>query len=153
MADTKRGVPMPEDIALDPVQSAIWKELAPEGNNRFAAQDVPTLRLLCYWHAVARQAQEAIAKGNGHINIFDRIGTKPYKTDDGRSVPLVRKNPALGILKEASAEIRALSDQLGISPRARTAEPAAAQPRSANARILSMVLSDREAKARKAAGA
>ena len=153
MADTKRGVPMPEDIALDPVQSAIWKDIAPEGNNRFAAQDVPNLRLLCYWHAVAWQAQEAVAKGNGRINIFDRIGTKPYKTDDGRSVPLVRKNPALGILKEASAEIRALSDQLGISPRARTAEPAAEQPRSANARILNMVLSDREAKARKAAGA
>lgn len=153
MAGAKRGVSMPEDIALDPIQSAIWVELAPEGNNGFSAQDVPTLRLLCYWHAVAKQAQDAIAKGNGHINIFDRIGTKPYKTDDGRSVPLVRKNPALGVLKEASAEIRALSDQLGISPRARAAEPAAAPTRSANARILNMVLTDREAKARKAAGA
>lgn len=154
MADSKQGVPMPEDIAQDPVQSAIWRDIAPEEGNRFTAQEVPTLRLLCYWHAVAIQAQEAIAKGNGHINIFDRIGTKPYKTDDGRSVPLVRKNPALGILKEASAEIRALSDQLGISPRTRAAAPAEAQqPRSANGRILSMVLSDREAKARKAAGA
>ena len=154
MADSKQGVPMPGDIAQDPVRIAIWRDIAPEEGNRFTAQDVPTLRLLCYWHAVAKQAQEAIAKGDGHINIFDRIGTKPYKTDDGRSVPLVRKNPALGILKEASAEIRALSDQLGISPRTRAAAPAEAhQPRSANGRILSMVLSDREAKARKAAGA
>lgn len=153
MADEKRGVSMPDDIALDPVQSAIWKSIAPDGANRFSEQDVPELRLLCYWHAVARQAQEAIAKGDGHINIFDRVGTKPYKTSDGKSVPLVRKNPALGVLKEASAEIRALSDQLGVSPRSRAAEPAAARPASANARILSMVLSDREAKARKAAGA
>lgn len=154
MADEKRGVPMPDDIALDPVQSAIWRDLAPEDGNRFTAQDVPTLRLLCYWHAVAKQAQDAIAKGNGHINIFDRIGTKPYKTDDGRSVPLVRKNPALGVLKEASAEIRALSDQLGISPRSRSAAPApAVQAASPHARVLSMVLSDREAKVRKAAGA
>lgn len=153
MADGKRGVSMPDDIALDPVQSAIWKSLAPEGGNPFAEADVPTLRLLCYWHAVARQAQEAIAKGDGHIDIFDRIGTKPYKADDGGSVPLVRKNPALGVLKEASAEIRALSDQLGISPRSRSAAQSEQRPRSANAKLLTMVLTDREEKARKAAGA
>lgn len=152
MAGTRRGVSMPEDIARDPVQSAIWQELAPEGDNGFTEQDIPNLSLLCYWHAVAKQAREAIAKGDGHINIFDRIGTKPYKTDDGRSVPLVRKNPALTVLKEATAEIRMLSDMLGISPRARTTAPAA-QPRSANAKILTMVLSDRAEKARKAARA
>ena len=50
MADTKRGVSMPDDIALDPVQSAIWEELAPDGNNGFTEQDVPNLRLLCFWH-------------------------------------------------------------------------------------------------------
>lgn len=153
MADTKRGVPMPDDIALDPVQSAIWEELAPDGNNGFTEQDVPNLRLLCFWHAVAKQAQEAIAKGDGHINIFDRIGTKPYKAKDGSSVPLVRKNPALSVLKEATAQIRALSDLLGISPRCRAASPVPQQPRSANAKLLTMVLTDREAKARKAAGA
>lgn len=149
MAGTRRGVAMPDDIARDPVQSAVWEELAPEGN-RFTAQDVPTLRLLCYWHSVARQAQDAISKGDGRINIFDRIGTKPYKTPDGKSVPLVRKNPALSVLKEASAEIRALSDQLGISPRSRAAEPAPVTARSGNAQVLSMVLGDRQAKERRA---
>lgn len=153
MADTKRGVSMPDDIAPDPVQSAIWEELAPDGDNGFTEQDVPNLRLLCFWHAVAKQAQEAIAKGDGHINIFDRIGTKPYKAKDGSSVPLVRKNPALSVLKEATAQIRALSDLLGISPRCRAASPMPQQPRSANAKLLTMVLTDREAKARKAAGA
>lgn len=153
MAETDGGVQMPEDIARDPVQSAIWEEIAPEGGNGFSGRDVPNLRLLCFWHAVARQAREAIAKGDGHVSIFDRIGTKPYKTADGKSVPLVRKNPALSVLKEASAEIRALSDQLGLSPRSRFEQPAERQPRSANARILSMVLSDREDKARKSAGA
>lgn len=140
---------MPEDIARDPVQRDIWQELAPDGN-RFAEQDVPTLRLLCYWHSVARQAQDAITKGDGRINIFDRIGTKPYKTPDGKSVPLVRKNPALGVLKEASSEIRALSDQLGISPRSRAAEPAPARAGSGNAQVLSMVLGDRRDKERRA---
>ena len=77
----------------------------------------------------------------------------PYKAKDGSSVPLVRKNPALSVLKEATAQIRALSDLLGISPRCRAASPVPQQPRSANAKLLTMVLTDREAKARKAAGA
>lgn len=113
------GVAMPPDIAADPVQSEIWAWIAPPVNS-FAQQDVPTLRLLTYWHAVAAQAEQAIHSDDGRINIFDKIGVKPYKTEDGREVPLVRKNPALTILKEASAEIRALSDMLGLSPLARS---------------------------------
>lgn len=113
------GVLMPEDIAQDPVQSEIWAWLAPPVNS-FTEQDIPTLRLLTYWHAVARQAEQAIHSEDGKIAIFDKIGVKPFKTADGREVPLVRKNPALTILKEASSEIRALSDMLGLSPLARS---------------------------------
>lgn len=113
------GVAMPTDIEKDPVQSEIWAWLCPPVNN-FAEQDVPNLRLLTYWHAVAQQAEQAIHSEDGRLNIFDKIGVKPYKTPDGREVPLVRKNPALTILKEASGEIRALSDMLGLSPLARS---------------------------------
>lgn len=118
---------MPEDIALDPVQSEIWAWLCPPVNN-FSEQDIPTLRLLTYWHAVAEQAQQAIHSEDGRINIFDKIGVKPYKTPDGWEVPLVRKNPALTILKEASSEIRALSDMLGLSPLAALAHAASWTP-------------------------
>lgn len=113
------GVLMPKDIAEDPVQSEIWAWLAPPVNS-FTEQDIPTLRLLTYWHAVARQAEQVIHSEDGKIAIFDKIGVKPFKTSDGREVPLVRKNPALTILKEASSEIRALSDMLGLSPLARS---------------------------------
>lgn len=113
------GVIMPQDIAEDPVQSEIWAWLAPPVNS-FTEQDIPTLRLLTYWHAVARQAEQAIHSEDGKIAIFDKIGVKPFKTPDGREVPLVRKSPALTILKEASSEIRALSDMLGLSPLARS---------------------------------
>ena len=114
-----RGVPMPSDIAEDPVQSEIWAWIAPPVNN-FTEQDMPNLRLLCYWHAVAAQAQQALHSEDGSVRIFDKIGVKPFLTADGREIPLVRKNPALQILKEASAEIRALSDMLGLSPLARS---------------------------------
>lgn len=117
--EERSGVIMPTDIERDPVQSEIWAWLAPPVNN-FSEQDIPTLRLLTYWHAVAEQAQQAIHSEDGRINIFDKIGVKPYKTSDGREVPLVRKNPALTILKEASTEIRMLSDMLGLSPLARS---------------------------------
>lgn len=113
------GVAMPADIAEDPVQSEIWAWIAPPVNN-FTEQDIPTLRLLTYWHAVAHQAEQAIHSEDGKIAIFDKIGVKPFKTPDGREVPLVRKSPALTILKEASSEIRALSDMLGLSPLARS---------------------------------
>lgn len=119
VSDGSSGVLMPQDIARDPVQSEIWAWLAPPVNN-FTEQDIPTLRLLTYWHAVAQQAEQAIHSEDGKIAIFDKIGVKPFKTADGREVPLVRKNPALTILKEASSEIRALSDMLGLSPLARS---------------------------------
>lgn len=119
VSDDSSGVLMPEDIAQDPVQSEIWAWLAPPVNS-FTEQDIPTLRLLTYWHAVAQQAKQAIHSDGGKIAIFDKIGVKPFKTADGREVPLVRKNPALTILKEASSEIRALSDMLGLSPLARS---------------------------------
>ncbi len=114
-----RGVAMPPDIMADPVQSEIWAWVAPPVNN-FAEQDIPNLRLLVYWHAVAAQAQQALHSEDGTVRIFDKIGVKPFKTEDGRSIPLVRKNPALQVMKEASAEIRALSDMLGLSPLARS---------------------------------
>lgn len=113
------GVVMPADIAEDPVQREIWTWIAPPVNN-FTEQDIPNLRLLVYWHGVAAQAQQAMHSESGQISIFDKIGVKPFKTQDGREIPLVRKNPALTILKDASAEIRALSDQLGLSPLARS---------------------------------
>ena len=119
VSDGSSGVLMPQDIAQDPVQSDIWAWLAPPVNS-FTEQDIPTLRLLTYWHAVAQQAEQAIHSEDGKIAIFDKIGVKPFKTADGREIPLVRKSPALTILKEASSEIRALSDMLGLSPLARS---------------------------------
>ena len=118
-ADEQTGVPMPADIKADPVQSQIWAWIAPPVNN-FTDQDIPNLRLLCFWHATAAQAEQAMHSVDGKVNIFDKIGVKPFKTPDGKEIPLVRKNPALTILKEASSEIRALSDMLGLSPLARS---------------------------------
>ena len=118
-AEERHGVEMPPDILADPLQSEIWAWIAPPVNN-FTEEDIPNIRLLVYWHAVAAQAQQAMQSEDGTLRIFDKIGVKPFKTPDGREVPLVRKNPALQIMKEASGEIRQLSEMLGLSPLARS---------------------------------
>lgn len=105
-----RGVQMPADIAADPVQSELWRWIAPPVNN-FTEQDLPNLRLLVYWHAVAAQAQSEMAGGGG-IAVFGKV-----TTENGEKTV---KSPAVQVLKTASTEIRALSDMLGLSPLARS---------------------------------
>lgn len=113
------GVAMPPDIAASDMLSTIWGYIAPPVNN-FTDQDIPNLRLLCTWHAVAAQCQDALLRGDDKVNIVEVMGEKSIKTTDGRTLHKVREHPAVGTLKKASAEIRALSDQLGLSPLARS---------------------------------
>ena len=115
------GVEMPQEIADNPVQRKIWNWICPPTNN-FTQQDIPSLMALCFWHATFLQAKESITSpsGDGTIAIYDKIGEKPFPGKDGKPLPLVKKHPAITIMKEASSEIRALSDQLGLSPLARS---------------------------------
>lgn len=115
------GVQIPPDIEADPVQREIWGWVVPEVNH-FTDQDLPQLRELVFWHAVFEQARAAIMSpnGDGKIAIFDKIGEKPFSDANGKRVGLYKKHPALSVMKEASAEIRALSDHLGLSPLARS---------------------------------
>ena len=100
------GLGIPEDIAADPLRRVIWEWIVPEVNS-FSEQDMPQLRELVMWHAVFESAQAVILDESnpGNIFIFDGDG---------------KKHPALSVMKEASAEIRQLSDHLGLSPLARS---------------------------------
>ena len=100
------GLTIPDDIAADPIQSRFWNWIVPEVNH-YTEQDIPQLRELVMWHAVFENASAAIAAndGSGAIEIFGEDG---------------RKHPAISVMKEASGEIRALSDHLGLSPLARS---------------------------------
>ena len=131
------NIEMPQEVASNPVQAAIWEQLT--ARRTFAQEDAPTLALLCYWHAVANQAREATAY-------------KPIRGKGGKRLKMMRKNPALTVLKEASTEIRALSDQLGLSKSARNVTVQQARPASAHGKLLTLMFDDRETRA-KAAGA
>lgn len=144
---------IPEDIAADGTMAGIWAELVPD-SNRFTEQDVPALRLLCFWHAVAMEAQRQMSH-NGKLAIFDPIAVKPFTDASGKAPFMVRKSPALTVLKEATAEVRALSDALGLTPAARSRMGAEERPKrdGAKAEFLTLMFSDRAEKERKAAGA
>lgn len=144
------NIEMPPEVASDPVQAAIWEQLT--ARRTFAQEDAPTLALLCYWHAVANQAREAMALEGNEIEILDATAYKPIRGKGGKRLKMMRKNPALTVLKEASTEIRALSDQLGLSKSARNVTVQQARPTSAHGKLLTLMFDDRETRA-KAAGA
>lgn len=144
------NIEMPKEVASDPVQAAVWGQLT--ARRTFAQEDAPTLALLCYWHAVANQAREAMALGGNEIEILDATAYKPIRGKGGKRLKMMRKNPALTVLKEASTEIRALSDQLGLSKSARNVTVQQARSASAHGKLLTLMFDDRETRA-KAAGA
>ncbi len=141
---------MPENIAKDEYQAAIWRSVTASG--RFSDEDAPNIALLCFWHSVAKAAEDAMSKGKS-VKVLDQVGYKQMKARNGRMAILERPHPAVTVLKQATAEIRALNDTLGLSRKIGAAVPAApARPQSDGAKVLALMFNDRERKA-KAAGA
>ena len=96
----------PRSVAESPYRSAKWDEIT-EGRE-FSKSDAPLLALLCQWYEINETALEEIDMG-GEIQTA-------YTNAKGDLMPL----PQLATMARASAEIRALSKQLGL------AEPAQA---------------------------
>ena len=134
---------IPESVASDDYQSHIWASVTASG--RFSDEDAPNLALLCYWHAVAKAAEDAMSRGKS-VKVLDPVGYKPVKAKNGRHAIMERPHPAVSVLKQATAEIRALNELLG------PIQVQQARPQSDGARVLSLMFADRERKA-KAAGA
>lgn len=97
-------VEKPASIARNPVKSAKWDEIT-EGRD-FQLSDVPVLSMLCHWYAVMEQGIDDMDELDGQLVYENRVGDmKPL--------------PQLGIMKQASAEIRQLNKQLGICDEAK----------------------------------
>ena len=92
-------VSKPPSVANDPFKSAKWDELT--AGRDFSQADVPTLELLCQWHAVVKTC----------IDDIDAVGQVAYTNDMGDLKAL----PQISTMKQASAEIRQLTKQLGIA--------------------------------------
>jgi hypothetical protein len=123
----------PTNIENDAFRSAKWDELT--AGRDFSQADAPTLALLVSWYQVVEQCMEDIGV-NGGVQVA-------YQNDMGD----IKALPQLSTMKQASAEIRAINKQLGISD-----EPAKEQGGSKKASVLSLVISDRQKKAAQANG-
>ena len=97
------GVPKPASVARDPFKSAKWDEVV--SDMRFRPSDVPTLTLLVQWYAVINRCIEDMDEIGGQVAFSNDMGD-------------LKALPQIGIMKQASAEIRALNKQLGINDEA-----------------------------------
>ena len=90
----------PESIKADAWKAKKWDELVK--GRAFTAVDIPTLTMLVQWYAVLERCITDISEADGMVAYSNKIGD--YK-------PLLQ----IGVMKQASAEIRALNKQLGIA--------------------------------------
>lgn len=123
----------PESVAADDFKSAKWDELT--RGRSFEQSDAPALALLCQWHKVAQRAMDELDSFGGNT---------AYQNDAGD----LKAFPQIGTLKTASAEIRQLNKQLGISDQKEPEKKETAN----GGNVLSFVAGNRAAK-RKAAAA
>lgn len=122
----------PKAIATDPFKSAKWDEIT-EGRT-FTTSHIPTLTLLIQWYAVVERCIEDMDEANGRV---------AYQNDMGDLKPL----PQISTMKQASAEIRQLNKQLGITD---AVEPAKHARNTKKASVLELAQSGRAARAKKA---
>ena len=117
----------PPSIENDAFKSAKWDELT-QGRD-FDAAAVPTLELLCQWYAIVQKCIDDIDDLNGQV---------AYQNNIGDIKPLLQ----IATMKQASAEIRQLSKQLGISGEASGETP------NQKATILEIIQGNRAQKAK-----
>lgn len=122
----------PSAIASDPFKSAKWDEIT--DGRTFTTSHIPTLTLLIQWYAVVERCIEDMDEANGQV---------AYQNDMGDLKPL----PQISTMKQASAEIRQLNKQLGITD---TVEPVKHARSTKKASVLELAQSGRAARAKKA---
>lgn len=90
----------PESIKTDVWKAKKWDELVK--GRAFATVDIPTLTMLVQWYAVLERCITDISEADGMVAYENKIGD-------------LKALPQIGVMKQASAEIRALNKQLGIA--------------------------------------
>lgn len=100
----------PEQVEASPLLLKYWEIITSDSTARqFTQADAPTIALLCYWHGIAEQCA---------VNLNTDDGRVITRLEDNEGLDRVR-HPDIMTMKQASAEIRSLSAELGISPLAR----------------------------------
>ncbi|MEG0071281.1 MAG: hypothetical protein RR671_02855 [Raoultibacter sp.] len=94
-------VDKPASISANDFKSLKWDEIT--AGRSFSASDIPTLELLCQWHAIVARCMDDMDVGGDVMVAYEN------------SMNDIKAVPQIGVLKQASAEIRAINKQLGIN--------------------------------------
>ena len=97
-----RRLTKPKSVREDPYRNRKWNEIV--RGRSFQPPDVPALTLLVQWYQVVDQCIEDLGSMGEGIRVS-------YENDMGD----IRAMPQISTMKQASAEIRQLNKQLGIS--------------------------------------
>ena len=127
------AVEKPASVAASPFKSAKWDEVT--SGREFRPCDAPVLAMLCQWYEVVDKCMADMDAGDG-ISVA-------YMNDMGDLKAL----PQVGMMKQASAEIRALNKQLGID------DEAPAAPQQGRVVKLDVIRQARQSKAANRRGA
>ena len=119
----------PPSVSSSPFKSKKWDEIT--SARTFSKSDIPNLEMLCQWYAVVQKCIEDMTVGD------DIQVAYTNDLDDLKALPQV------GMMKQASAEIRALNKQLGIND-----QPSKKKPIKVS--VLQQVVNDRAKKAKRA---
>ena len=118
----------PTSILSNAFMSAKWDEIT--ASRDFPDSFIPSIAMLCQWYAIADRCMDDLTD-SGEVSVA-------FANDLGDLKAL----PQIGILKTASAEIRALNKQLGINDE--VAEP---KPEKREA-VIHVIQANRQSKAK-----
>lgn len=93
----------PPSVASDAFKSAKWDEVT--RGRSFKPSDAPVLTLLVQWYAVTQRCIDDMDDEGGRVAYSNEMGD-------------IKAIPQIAVMKQASAEIRALNKQLGINDEA-----------------------------------
>ncbi len=133
-----RRLTKPKSIREDPYRNRKWNEIV-RGRD-FEPSDVPALTLLVQWYQVVDRCIEDLGGMGDGIQVA-------YENDHGD----IKALPQISTMKQASAEIRQLNKQLGISDTHSSETKEGEDDDTASADVLSLVRSKRQNRRAKAA--
>lgn len=115
---------------LHPYARECWEQHARElqALGLLTVLDSASFRLLCEWYAIALEALEALRRRKRDGTVDQRTRRYDVIQADPSHSGVLRRHPALLVLKQATAEYRGLCREFGLTPSSRVGLRPAAPP-------------------------
>lgn len=105
---------------LGTLAKVCWRKIVPflESTERVQRIDTSLVELYCSQYEIYRQSYDDIKENGIQYPIYKSLQDSSGQIV-GKNFMGYRKNPAVGMMKDASVQITSIGSQLGLSPKAR----------------------------------